>query len=59
MSPLGLILCFVALVLFLVSLVWIYSTTMTVRRSRFSPWAVLLLLCAFASCATGVILLLA
>lgn len=59
MSLLGFILCFVALVLFLVSLVWIYSTTMTVRRSRFSPWALLLLGTALVLCTTGVIILLA
>jgi hypothetical protein len=59
LTALGLILCFAALVLFLVSLVWIYSTTMTVRRSRVSWWALGMLILSLVLCTVGVFVLLA
>lgn len=59
LTALGLILCFAALVLFLVSLVWIYSTTMTVRRSRVSWWALGMMILSLVLCTVGVFVLLA
>lgn len=58
LTALGLILCCAALVLFLVSIVWIYSTTMTVRRSRVSWWALGMMTLSLALCTLGVFVLL-
>lgn len=59
LSILSFLLCFAALVLFLVSIVSIYSTTMTARRSRVSPWAIVLMLLSIVLCTVGVVTLLA
>lgn len=53
----GALLCLLALMMFLAGVVSIYSTTMTVKRSRVAPWAIALVIIALVLGTIGIILL--
>ncbi|UVY83335.1 hypothetical protein NLU66_14120 [Brachybacterium sp. NBEC-018] len=57
MSSTGLILLASAFILLLITILTLYSTTMTFRRSRLSPWTVLLGLATLTTGIVGVVLL--
>ncbi|MFC0674331.1 hypothetical protein [Brachybacterium hainanense] len=54
MNPLGPVLLVVAAALFLAGMISLYSTSMTFRRSRVSPWAITLLGSAVVVATLGV-----